>query len=160
MINETEFEKIKQDSESYYKKIGKVKCPALNNDFVFHNSEGFNHLVYKGNRKERDKNDQLTKFKLLPKAKKLVEITTTYQEYEEVIKEIRIKKFKRTVIESKIIRYWGIIAIMGGWKIKVIIRQIGDNGQKHFWSVIPNWITSQYRDVKFISNMKGDPEND
>jgi len=45
-------------------------------------------------------------------------------------------------------------------KFKVILRQVGDNGLKHFWSVIPGWITSQYRDIKLISMMKGDPNND
>ena len=117
-------------------------------------------MIYKGNRTERTKQDQITKLKLLGRAVELVRIATTHQEYEESIKEFSVKKFKQKVRESKIVKYWGLIAIMNGWKIKVIIRQIGDNGQRHFWSVIPNWVTSQYRDMKFRSQMKGDPDND
>src|SRR3989344_4525249 len=146
------YDKIRQDAEDFYKKIGKILCPAFN-DFVYFNSEGFNHLVFKSSRSERIKNDQITKFKLLAKAKELITKTTTHQEYDESIKEFDVQKYKKRLRESKRVKYWGVIAIMNGWKIKVIVRQIGDNGQKHFWSVIPNWTTNQYRDIKFLSNM-------
>jgi len=46
------------------------------------------------------------------------------------------------------VRYWGIIAIIEGRKIKVIIRKIGDNGALHFWSVVPAWTTNRYRDIE------------
>ena len=57
-----------------------------------------------------------------------------------------------------LIKYWGIIAIIDGRKIKVILRKIGDNGQLHFWSIVPAWTTNKYRDAKFVSTMKGNPE--
>ena len=154
------YEKIRQDSENFYRKIGKIACPAFKNELVYFTSEGFNHLIFKGNRTERTKHDQITKLKLLGRAIELVRIATTYQEYEESIKEFTIKKFKQRVRESKIVKYWGLIAIMNSFKIKVIVRQVGDNGQRHFWSVIPNWVTSQYRDMKLRSHMKGNPDDD
>jgi hypothetical protein len=153
------YEKIKEDSKRFYDQIGKVICPAFGQEVIF-TSEGFNHLVYKNDRRERDKNVQIMKFKLLPLAQKLVNLTTTYQEYEESLQEFRIKKFKKVVQETKVIKYWGIIAILENRKFKVVIRKIGDNGQFSFWSVIPAWITSQYRDIKFRSTMKGDPKDD
>ena len=58
------------------------------------NAEGFNHLVYKNQNRERDKNVQIMKFKLLQLAQKLIGLTTTYQEYEESLQEFRVKKFK------------------------------------------------------------------
>jgi hypothetical protein len=121
MSNEANYEKIREEGESFYRKIGKIRCPALNGELVHFNSEGFNHLIYKGNRSERNRHDQITKLKLLPKAKKLVEISTTYQEYEEAVKELRVQKFKKIVRESKIVKYW---------------------------------------DIRFLSNMKGNPEDD
>lgn len=99
------------------------------------------------------------KFKLLPSAEELVKLTTTFQEYDETLQEVEVKRHKRRVKETKAVKYWGLIAIMRNRKIKVIIRQTGE-GQKHFLSVIPNWITNNYRDMKLISTMKGDPEEE
>ncbi|MBU2635157.1 hypothetical protein KJ841_01620 [Patescibacteria group bacterium] len=146
---------IRKNAYNFYRKIGRIRCPALNNEFVHFNAEGFNHLIYKRKRSERNKNDQIMKFKLLPKAKHIIEISTTYQEYDESLTEIDRKKFKKKVRETVIVNYWGFIAIIKNYRVKVIIRQIG-NGQKHFWSVMPAWAISQYRDIKLISKAKGD----
>lgn len=153
------YEKIKEDANNFYQKIGAIRCPALNNSLVHFTSEGFNHLVYKGSRKERSKNDQITKFKILPKAKKVIETSTTYQEYDEGLIEVRRKKFKRVVNESVPVKYWGFVAIIENFRIKVIVRLVG-NGQMHFWSVIPAWVTNHYRDIKLISQAKGDLAED
>jgi hypothetical protein len=90
----------------------------------------------------------------------LVKLTTTHQEYEEVLQEVNVAWLKKHRKETRVVKFWGLIAILGNRKIKVIVRQVGDSGQKHFWSVIPAWVTSQYRDVKLISTMKGDPQED
>jgi hypothetical protein len=58
------------------------------------------------------------------------------------------------------VRYWGIIAIIDSRKIKVILRQIGDGGAMHFWSIVPAWTTNKYRDAKFYTTMKGSPDED
>jgi hypothetical protein len=55
--------------------------------------------------------------------------------------------------------YWGLIAIIDGRKIKVILRRVG-NGEIHFWSVIPAWVTNKTRDGKLFKTMKGDPNED
>ena len=96
----------------------------------------------------------------MPIAIKLIETSTTYQEFEETIKEFNVKSFKKKIRKTKIVKYWGLIAIIGGRKIKVIIRKMGDNGSMHFWSVVPAWTTNKYRDTKLFSTMKGDPECD
>ncbi len=68
--------------------------------------------------------------------------------------------YKKRVKKTLPVKYWGIIGIIDGRKIKVIIRKIGDNGLLHFWSVVPAWVTNKYRDIKFYSTMKGKPEED
>ncbi len=93
-------------------------------------------------------------------AVKLIKLATIYQETDQTIQEFRVKKFKKITDESKVVKYWGIIGILEARKIKVIIRQIGENGQKHFWSVIPVWITNKHRDIKFATTMKGNPVED
>ena len=153
------YEKIREDAHSFYEKIGAIRCPALDNELVHFTAEGFNHLLYKGDRRERSRNDQITKFKLLTKAKTILEISTTYQEYDESLTTVRKKRFKKTVEETATVKYWGLVAIIQNFRTKVIIRQIG-NGQKHFWSVIPAWRTDHYRDIKLISMAKGNLSED
>lgn len=88
------YNNTRQIAESFFKRIISVRCPALNHEVVSFNNDGFRHLMYKGNRKrvERDKSVQVMKFKLLSKAKKLIELSTTYQEYDEGIIEVIKKK--------------------------------------------------------------------
>lgn len=152
------YEKIKENAENFYKKIGRINCPAFNNEAVYFNSEGFNHLIYK-KKSERSKNDQITKFKLLPIAKEIILISTTFQEYDEGLAEITRKRFKKRVKETVAVRYWGLVAIIRNRKVKVIIRQVG-NGQKHFFSIIPAWTINHYNNTKIISTAKGDLSSD
>lgn len=159
MTDELEYHSIRENTLNYYNQREHIRCPALNNEIVHFTSEGFNHLIYKGDRSERDKSVQILKFNLFPRALEIICLSTTYQEYDEGIKNIRKKKHKRTVIESATVKYWGLVAIIRNTRVKVIIRQIG-NGQKHFWSVIPAWQKCHYRETKFISNAYGNLEND
>ena len=152
------YQSMRETAESLYKTMGHVRCPALD-DVVHFNAEGFNHLIYKGDRKERNKIDQITKFKLLSKAKTIIEISSTYQEYDESMMQVKKKRRKKIVIEPATVKYWGFVAIIQGIRVKTIVRRIG-NGQKHFWSVIPAWSKSQYRDITFINRSKGDLTED
>ena len=153
------YEKLKETAQGMYNSTRPILCPALNEN-VYFNAEGFNHIIFKGSHREREKSSQMMRFKLLHRALKLIGLSTTYQEYEETLKEFEVKSFKHKITKTKPVRYWGIIAITDGRKIKVILRKIGDNGQLHFWSIVPAWTTNKYRDIKFISTMKGSPDED
>lgn len=153
------YEKLRGDTQKFYGSIGRIFSPAFREEIHFP-AESFNHLIFKGSRSEREKSSQILRFKLLPLAVKLIKLSTTYQEFEETIKEFEIQSYKKRVRKTKPVRYWGIIAIIDGRKIKVIVRKIGDNGSMHFWSVIPAWVTNKYRDIKLFSTMKGNPEED
>ncbi len=56
------YEKNKENSKEFYEQIYKIVCPVFGKE-VFFTSEGFNHLVYKNDRRERDKKVQVMKFK-------------------------------------------------------------------------------------------------
>jgi len=135
-----------------------VRSPALNEDVRFP-AEGFNHIIFKSGRHERERESQIMRFKLLPRAIRLIAHANTFQEFEESTKDVEVKTHKRREMRNKIAFYWGIIAIFEGRKIKVILRKIG-NGQLHFWSIVPAWTTNKYRDAKFVTTMKGHPEED
>ncbi|MFZ2555646.1 MAG: hypothetical protein WAX57_02300 [Minisyncoccia bacterium] len=158
MEDESNYQKLREDAAALYAATKPIVSPAVN-ETVFFTAEGFNHILYKGSRSNRELPSQIMRFKLLPKAIRLIAHANTFQEFEETIKEFTVKTRKHQEQRSKPVRYWGIIAIFEGWKIKVIIRKIGE-GKLHFWSIVPAWATSKHRDVKFISTMKGNPEED
>jgi hypothetical protein len=158
MIDVSNYDKMREDAEKYYSALPGVDCPALALTVSF-SSHGFNHLIYRKGRTERDRISQIMRFKLLARAYDLIKITTTFQEYEDTLKEFRVKKHKQKVFITKQVQYWGLIAIIDDRKIKVILRKIG-NGNVHFWSVVPAWVTNKTRDGKYIRTMKGDPDND
>ena len=72
-----------------------------------------------------------------------MKVTTTLQEYE----------------ENKRVSYYGFIAIIDNWKLKVIIKKRG-TGRPYFWSVIPNWRTRRKADKKIRVLFKGSMEKD
>lgn len=153
------YEKLKSDAQNFYNNISSAFSPAFNQN-VYFNSEGFNHIIFKSSRSERERSSQVLRFKLLHLAVKLVKLSTTHQEFEETLKEFEIKSHKKRIRKSKAVRYWGVIAIIDSRKIKVILRQIGDGGGMHFWSIVPAWTTNKYRDMKFYTTMKGRPDED
>lgn len=122
-------EKIeKSDFIEKYKKIGAVFCPYFRLEIGF-NGKGLNHVFFQGSRSERDFEDMQTRMRLMDRAVKLLKIVTTHSGY------ICDNK------GSKPIHYWEFIAVIDNRRIKVVVRQQGDGGAKHFWSVIPKWKT-------------------
>lgn len=158
MDDVSNYEKLRTDTSAWFQSVRPLFSPALE-EMVHFTSNGFEHIIYKRARTERDKSSQMMRFKLLPRAVRLIEVATTFQEYEETLMQFEVKRRKKRVLEAKRVQYWGLIAIIEGRKIKVIIRRVG-KGQLHFWSIVPAWTTNKYRDAKFISTMKGDPELD
>lgn len=159
MENLSNYEDTKKAAQASYNNIESVFSPAFKEKITF-SAEGFSHIIFKNNHSIREESSQFLRFKLMPLAKKLIGLSTTYQKFEETIKEFDIKKYKKKIKKNRLVKYWGIIAIIDGQKIKVIVRKIGDNGSLHFWSVIPAWITNKYRDTKFFTTIHGDPEED
>lgn len=151
------YKAIRQNAENFYKKIGKIHCPALG-DVVYFNSEGFNHLLYK-NKSVRPQKEQAIKFKLVVIAKELVEKSHLYQEYDENLVKVVQKKFGKKTKGTLLAKYWGFVGVIRGCRAKAIVRQVG-NGNKHFWSVILCWGNNQYRNTKIISNFRGNLVDD
>ena len=133
------YNKLKNQAYKKYKGIEEVYCPYLKTQVRF-NSKGFWHT---GRNKKRLRPVQLLRFKLLLFAVKLLKITATLQEIETIRKKRRV--------------YYGFIAIISGWKIKVIVKKTG-KGKPIFWSIIPNWTTNKKRDRLLLH--KGDMESD
>jgi len=140
MINfdQEEFEKLKTKVHSDYKKIGNIYCPALKSKIVF-NANGLYHLHYNSDRSERNKLVQRNKFSFFQSATEILRILTTIQEYRRCI----VKNNSETVLKLNITEwfsFWAITSFKKQIRIKIIVRRVGgENGQYHFWSVMPYW---------------------
>jgi hypothetical protein len=134
------YKKSRLEALEIYKNTHKVFSPALNN-YVYFTAEGFNHLVFKKSRELRNTSEQRMRFSLLPLGIRLINLSTTYQEFEKRTKEMSIY-------------YWGVVAILDGRKIKIVIRKNGNSGILHFWSVIPAWKMRRRRDAKLFNIIK------
>jgi len=156
--SESNLETTKEIARKFYFSVKFVRCPALENQVINFTSEGLNHLFYKNTRPRSD-HDQFMRLKVLDLAKKMLEITTTIQEKEEIIQDFDVKINKKKKKVSKSVRYYGFIAILENKKIKVIVRKIGD-GQLHYWSVIPFWKTTKHGDIKFADYATGELKDD
>lgn len=152
------YEQVRDTAKFFYADLKPIYCKAISSDVKF-NRIGFQHIIHKKGRHIRETPSQIERFKLLPLAVKLLELTTTYQEYESEPMKLEVEHLGVDVFRNKRVTYWGIIAILDGKKVKVILRQVG-NGAVHFWSIIPDWTTSKRRDTKYFSFMKGNPSED
>jgi hypothetical protein len=141
-------DKLKENAQAEYNSIGAVNCPYLHAKVHF-TSEGFNHLRYSKGR-ERTLAIQEAKLKLISKAKKLIEITTTVQEYTEGRELIHKKRYKKLSKEWSEVSYWGL---------KVLVKRV-DEGKHIFWSVIPVWRTTNFQGIKVVNKSRGDLAED
>ena len=71
MVDISNYDKLREDAHKFYGTIGSVAAPALGGERVHFSAEGFNHLIFKGARSEREKSSQILRFKLLPPCAKL-----------------------------------------------------------------------------------------
>lgn len=143
-------DELKKATEIEYKKIISVYSPALKAEVIF-NSDGFHHLRYDNSRAERSKTVQKNKFLFLNKAVTVIKTSTTVQEYRRSICPIG-KTDKKGFRKTSTVEWFGLLAIVSFTKsirIMVIVRRIGgENGNYHFWSVMPRWsLTNDKRHI-------------
>lgn len=154
------YEQAKEFAKNYFRKNRTIFSVCLGE--IHFNSSGFMHLIWKNLNKKHKRNwkSQLARFRLLRHIKPVLKGMQYYQEYMESLEEVKTKQGKKTTLQSKVITYWGFVAIIENKiRIKIVLRRIG-NGKIHFWSIIPIWKTKQYKDVRTISLHKGNLAED
>jgi hypothetical protein len=113
-----------------------IRNPYFQTDVIL-NSDGFHHLQFSA-RRERNKREQLLKFRLLPLGLEIIRKSGTIQEYRRLLTPIGKPSARDGSVPMKNVEYWGLVAIVGENKIKVrtVLRRVGD-GNITFWSVMP-----------------------
>lgn len=159
-FDQEKYEKARGEAHNYFQKNAKIQSPALGT--VHLNSDGFLHLIYgdKRHKQQRDWKNQLKRFHLVTYTRRIIEGMGFYQEYIEQYQTVMVKQHKHKVPESRLVKYWGFVAVIDNRiRVKIILRQVG-NGNVHFWSVIPYWKTTYYKDIQFVDLSTGNAEDD
>lgn len=135
-LNQEFFIKTKEKAEKLYLDKKEIYCPYFQKKIIL-NSDGFHHLQF-SSRRERNKNEQFLKFRLLQSALEIIGKSGTIQEYRKILMPVGKKSKQDGFIKMKEVEFWGLVAIIGerSKKIKTILRRVGD-GNIIFWSVMP-----------------------
>ena len=130
-----QFKRAREKAQVIYAAEREIWCPFFKTKVVL-NSDGFHHLQFSA-RRERNKREQLFKFRLLPLALEIIRKSGTIQEYRRLLTPVG-KPSAHGSVPMKEVEYWGLVAIAGQRQIKVraVLRRIG-TGNVTFWSVMP-----------------------
>lgn len=120
---------LKLKARRYYSSLVSIQCPLLGEP-VFFTSEGFNHLIYRSNRKPRNINEQFMKLKCLFEAPKVIKACA-------VISDTRKLKRKINGVLKDVTRYELVHEIEKGIKMRVVVERIG-TGRHKFLSIMPH----------------------
>ena len=154
-FTDADFEKIKEDAETFYKTIGSIRCPYFQENINF-NAEGIEHIKFKSWNRARSKNDQFMRLKLLRLAPETIRNSKTLQGVFEkkVLVSKKVNKRREKVLTDVI--YYEFVAVLEHKRVKVIVKQIR-GGEKFFWTLIPYWkMDGFHRRVLY----EGNPETD
>ena len=120
---ETLFETLKKR----YRKNTKVQCPAFENEPIHVNTIFWKHLKYQKNKRNRTVKDLHQRLISLDIMFNILKTVPYYQDY-------FTGKDK-----NNIIHFWTILVIVNHVRYGIIIRKIGKQGNKHLYSIIPDW---------------------
>jgi len=136
--------KAKQKAKTIYSAIGQVSCTALGNEAVAFTGIGFNHLMRKG-RIPRTRNEQKKRFVLVPYIKQVIKNSQMVSEYRQTTEMVEINRYGKKIIVSSQAEFWKLVEKIDDCVVKVVIRQLGTGGPKHFFSVMGDNITIDKR---------------
>lgn len=110
-----------------YRKKSKVQCPAFDNEPVHINTHFWTHIRLQRNERPRADEEVLKRLRAIDKMIDIVENSKRYQD------------FYRGKDKNKILYYWTFIAVINDIHYGVIVRRKGKTGNKHFYSIIPDY---------------------
>lgn len=155
-FTEEQFEKIKSQSEDFYKSITEVYCPYFKDKISF-NARGLEHLKFKEKNHARSQDDQYIRLKLLHLAPQILKLSNTIQGFSErKVFEINRSNHRNEKILVNVI-YYEFIAVLEKVRVRIIVKKVG-TAPKYFWSVIPHWKVDKITGKRRMNY--GNPEDD
>jgi len=129
MPDNLDFKEFLEQKRSWYKKIGKVFCPTMN-EWVIFNAKGFRHLRYDGSGVLRSQEQQVYRMHLFQFLVGVLDSPDPAVEYK--------KQYSK--YEGRNVEYWAIKQNVADRKeVVVILRRIG-TGNITFYSIWRNRI--------------------
>ena len=119
-------EKFKKIKRKYRKKT-KIQSLVFDNEAIVLGADFWKHLMFQKNRRLRTDDDINKRLNAIEKMIKIVETSPYYQDY-------YIGKDKNTIMH-----FWILLATIDETRYGVIVRKKGKQGNKHIYSIIPNW---------------------
>ncbi|MDO8443598.1 MAG: hypothetical protein Q7S78_01245 [Candidatus Azambacteria bacterium] len=154
--DEQDFERVRNDAETFYATVVKVRCPYFGEEIAF-NAKGLRHLKFKSDRQARSHNDQYSRLKLISYAPEVLKLSRTLQGiWSKKCFEVQ-KTNNRWEHILKDVTFYEFIAVLDNVRIKIIVKEV-IGGEKHFWSIIPNWGIDAVNSRRILYS--GDPEHD
>ncbi len=124
MSEKLDFQEFLEKKRSWYKKIGKVFCPVLN-EWVIFNAKGFYHLQYDGTGSRRAQEQRIYRMYLLEFSQDVVQSSAEIVDYR--------KQYSKSA--KKEVEYWTLKKLVSDRKaVIVILRRIG-TGNIIFYSI-------------------------
>lgn len=123
-------------AKEFYKKIGRVMCPALG-EYISFNNVGFNHIMRKDG-VMRSMTEQVRRFELLPYVEDIIKDPRAKKaniEYREEPMKVLVNRKGVMVLQESVAYFWTFNKTVNGWDIQVVTRKL-NKGNKHFFSVI------------------------
>lgn len=136
-FTDEEFDRTRHSAEIAYAQLGQIRCPYFR-DSVHFNTDGLQHLRFKGWNRTRSRHDQFMRLKHLTKAHEILRVSQTVQgvqQTKEWERRHRYGRWEKLLIE---VSYYEFVAVLEGRRFKVIVKQLPD-GKRIFWSLIPFW---------------------
>ena len=137
VIEDKKFKLVRKEAEEFYKSIGKIRCPYLNEE-VYFGRDGFEHLLFKSWNKTRSRSEQYTRLRLIKVVPEILKKSHTLQEYDERNLMVRQKINSRWIKRMKRVKYYVFIAIIKKSRVKIVVKEI-EGGQPFFYSIYPSW---------------------
>lgn len=119
---------LKKKQKAFYQSIVSVYCPIIN-DTVYFTSDGFQHLLYKDNRKPRNIDEQFMKLKCLTHAPEVIKNCTLISETRKL--RVKVKGKIKDVIHYELVH-----EVEKGKRVRVIIEKVGSSGKHKFLSTM------------------------
>lgn len=117
----------------FYSTIGRIKCPALNDEYVAFTSKGIGHILYKAS---MDRKEIMERLSYLRHAEPIITDPYAKIDFRKKREKVFLKKkgeYKLYEVESQ---YWTFKKeISPSLIIKVVLRQV-EQGGKYFYSIM------------------------
>jgi hypothetical protein len=127
------FLEAKKFAHGFYSTIGRIKCPALNDEYIAFNAKGIHHVI---NKKSRTKDEVVARLSYLQYVESIISDPFAKIDFRQKKEKEYLKKNGLYQLYEVVSQYWTFTKpIDATLKIKVVIRQV-EQGGKYFYSIM------------------------